>query len=133
MKNNEEIRNFKEEFSKRLDEVENRITQIKPVFMDNKLNEIFSKLDFFTARLDEIEKMANKDKVLIDSIHDLKTQVWDSSQLLSTHDKKLNGVAKDLKDSIYKFDKIYLDNLHLPGVVGDSNCRFKNFKEFIEV
>jgi hypothetical protein len=133
MTNSEELEKFKEEMLKRIIEVEKSIVYIQPRVLESKLNDVLGKFDKYTERLNEIEKMANKDKVLIDSIHDLKTREWDSQQTITNHEIKLNSVSKDLKDSISKYDKIYLENLFLPGIIGESNCRFKNMKEFIEV
>jgi len=130
---NEDNKKFKEEVCKRLTEVEKNLSQFHPKIMEAKFNEILSKLDFYSERLNEIEKMANKDKVMIDTIHDLKTNVSTSQQLISNHEMKVNTIGKELKESIKKYDKIFLDNLHLPSIIGDNNCRFRSLREFIEV
>jgi len=130
---NEDHKKFKEEVLKKMMEIEKSIVLIQPKIMETKLNEVLSKLEFYTERLNEIEKMANKDKVLIDTIHDLKTNLWDSQEQLSNHEMKLNGLSKDLKESIKKYDKIFLDNLHLPSIIGENNCRFRSLREYIEV
>jgi len=130
---NEDNKKFKEEVCKRLTDVEKNLSQFHPKIMESKFNEILSKLDFYSERLNEIEKMANKDKVLIDTIHDLKTNLSASQQQISNHEMKMNTVGKELKESIKKYDKIFLDNLHLPSIIGESNCRFRGLREFIEV
>jgi hypothetical protein len=130
---NEDNKKFKEEVCKRLTEVEKNLSQFHPKIMEAKFNEILLKLDFYSERLNEIEKMANKDKVMIDTIHDLKTNVSTSQQLISNHEMKVNTIGKELKESIKKYDKIFLDNLHLPSIIGDNNCRFRSLREFIEV
>ena len=130
---NEDNKIFREEVYKRLTEAEKYVSQFHPKIMETKFNEILSKLDFYSERLNEIEKMANKDKLVIDSIHTLKTNLLESQQHISNHEIKINGVGKELKDSIKKYDKIFLDNLHLPSIIGDNNCRFKSLREFIEV
>ena len=55
-----------------------------------------------------------------------------SAQLIK-HDIKLFHLQSEIKSAISKYDKIYLENLFLPGIIGEKNCRFKNMKEFIEV
>lgn len=131
--NNEETQKFKEQILKRIIEVEKSIINIQPRLLETRLSEVSSKLEKYTERLNEIEKMANKDKLLIDSIHDLKSWKFDAQQQISKNDVKLQGVYKDLKDTISKYDRIYLENLFLPGVVGEQNCKFRNMRDFIEV
>ena len=40
-------------------------------------------------------------------------------------------ISKALEDSIYKYDKIILENLQLPGIIG-VGCKFKNCRMFFE-
>ena len=133
MASNEEFDKFKEEILNRILEVEKNLIFTQPKIMEMRLNDCVVKLDRSVERINEIEKMTNKDKVLLDSIHDLKTREWDSHQKISSQESKLINLSREVKDTVTKYDKLYLDNLYLPGLIGDSNCRFKNMKEFIEV
>ena len=54
-----------------------------------------------------------------------------NDQMIS-YDFKITQLQKDFSNSSYKYDKIYLDNLIIPGTIGDY-CRYKNMKEYIEV
>lgn len=130
---NEDQKKFKEEVLKKLMEIEKSINLIQPKIMETKLNDVLSKLDFYSERLNEIEKMANKDKVIIDTIHDLKTNLWNSQENLSNQEIKLNLISKELKESVKKYDRIFLDNLYLPSIIGENNCRFRSLREYIEV
>ena len=124
---------FNEEVIRKIIEFEKNIEKILPRLTDTRLNDIESKLDMCNERILEMERMVNKDKLLIDSIHDLKTNVMEIQQEQSSQQNKVNTLTKDLRESTKKFDKIFLENLHLPGIIGESNCRFRHFKDFIEV
>lgn len=133
MSTNDDLYKFKEEIILRITEIEKNILKIQPKSNESQLTEIITKYEKFTERLNEIEKMANKDKVIIDSVHSLKT--WESiaQDQLSTSEIRLNAIQKELKDTTSKYDKLYLSNLFIPGVIGEHNCRFKNMREFVEV
>ena len=131
--NNEELEKLKEFIVNKTQQLENNMIKINPGAIETKLNNVISKLETYTERLNQIEIMANKDKVIIDGVHDLQTWKNDARQQISIHDVKLSGISRDLKDTSAKYDKIYLENLFLPGVIGDHNCKFKNMREFIEV
>jgi hypothetical protein len=47
-------------------------------------------------------------------------------------DIRLNSFQKEFSNACYKYDKIYLENLHLPGTIGE-NCTYKNLRDYIEV
>jgi hypothetical protein len=91
---------FKEEVCKRLMDVEKNLSQFHPKIIESRFNEILSKLNFYSERLNEIEKMANKNKVLIDTIYDMKIHLNTSQQKISNHEMKINTLGKELKDSI---------------------------------
>ena len=133
MNNNDDNNTFNEEILTRIIEIEKSVFNSHTKSSETKLTELITKYDKFTERLNEIEKMANKDKVLIDSVHSLKTWENKAQDQIATSELRLNSIYKELKDTISKYDKIYLENLFIPGVIGEHNCRFKNMNEFIEV
>ena len=47
------------------------------------------------------------------------------------HQIKIEEIRKDIDNITYKYDKIYIDNFKFPGLVGDKESRFKNFKEYV--
>ena len=97
-----------------------------------RLDDICNKHDKISIKLDELNNMVNKDKAYVDRINDLLTFQRKTQDNLNSHEIKLNGIQKNLKDACYKYDKIYLDNLNVPGVIGDF-CKFKTLRDYIEV
>lgn len=119
----------------RLLEIENQLKSNQSTLKnenENKLKEYNIRMDRFNMRIDEIENFTNINKVRLENVDDLLVFQRESSDKLITHGVKLNGIQKDIKDACSKYDKIYLENLFIPGVIGEF-CRFKNNREFVEV
>ncbi len=47
------------------------------------------------------------------------------------HQIKIEDIRKDIDNISFKYDKIYIDNFKFPGLIGDKESRFKNFKEYV--
>ena len=99
------------------------------------MKELNIKID---SKIKIIEKNQNK---LIELYVDLKrkTEIIEEIQLFKTKIEeetytqkiKLEDLKKELNDISFKYDKIYIDNFKFPGLIGDKESRFKNFKEYI--
>ena len=50
------------------------------------------------------------------------------NELLTYHDVRINNLFKDLSNACFKYVQIFLNNLVIPGKIGDS-CKNKNLKE----
>ena len=77
------------------------------------------------------EKIA-KENSKIEKIKDLEKFDQNISNDVFSLELKLNSFQKDLIFQFTKYDKIYLENLFIPGIIGD-NCKFQTMKEFVEV
>ena len=78
--------------------------------------------------LDETQAFKNK----TEKINDLIAVSKKNSDQIMTIEIKMNSLQKEFSNACYKYDKIYLDNLVIPGTIGDY-CRYKNLKEYLEV
>jgi hypothetical protein len=99
---------------------------------ESKIKDFNIRIDRFNVRVDEMELILNKNKVKLENVDDLLTFQREASEKMITQGVKMNGIYKELKDAVSKYDKIYLENLFIPGVIGEF-CRFKNNREFVEV
>ena len=70
---------------------------------------------------------SEKEQAILSQIDRLKRKVEDS---ISSNNSKISVMQKDLSNSIFKYDKIILDNLKVNGLVGDG-CPYKNLNFFI--
>ncbi len=85
-----------------------------------------------TIKLDELNDIVNTDKAYVDRIQDLLNFQKKANDQMNSHELRISNVTKSLKDTCYKYDKIYLDNLCIPGIIGEF-CRFKSIRDYIEV
>lgn len=83
-------------------------------------------------KLDQLNEMVNTDKAYVDRIEDLLSFQKRTNDQINSHELRINNMQKSLTSSCYKYDKIFLENLTIPGTIGEF-CRFKNVKEYIEV
>jgi hypothetical protein len=131
----EELNKFREEIHIKLQELELKHFNTNEFIIDKlrflTQNNDNPKENLFT-KLHEIESLMNKEKVQIDHIHGLMTFKETASDDLKHHEIKLEQIHNEIRKGFNKYDKIYLDNLYLPGVIGE-NCKFRSLKEFVEV
>lgn len=99
--------------------------------LEQKLKAYDSKLDSMTQKIAELSKMISTDNSIHEKVEQLTAYRATVESTLITHEVKQNMISKELKDAVFKYDKVILDNLLYPGVIGNS-CKFKNFKEFID-
>jgi hypothetical protein len=114
---------------------ESRISQQIALEHNNVLSSVAEQTDKYDKmgiKLNELNNMVNTDKVYVDRIDDLLQFQRKTTDQINSHELRISNVTKDLKTACYKYDKIFLDNLQIPGTIGDF-CRFKNMKEYIDV
>ena len=89
---------------------------------------------------EEIKKVIDKNNYFSDQILNIKLQnekIEDyetfkkktESQLI-THEIHLNETMKDLSNAKFKYDRIFLENLTVPGYIGQAS-QYKNVGEFL--
>ena len=106
--------NIKNEFHKyeKLIENKNMITD----FIEKEKLSLLSKAEFFNEKNKIFSEITNKEQEI-------------QKQLL-INDARLNTYKKDIEESKYRYDKIIVENLLIPGLVGNA-CKFPNLKEYI--
>ena len=91
-------------------------------------------------RILKFESIANKNKEILESIVNqkmkfekidefemFKTKIND---MIITHDIRINNSINEISQMKTKYDKIFTDNLTIPGYVGPS-CKYKSISEYI--
>ena len=112
-----------EEYSTKLDENISKITQIEKNFeiMTESININYNKIIKTQATMQsELDKLKNYDS--------FSKNVKDK---LISHEIRLNNIREDFSKATQKYDKIYLDNLELPGFIGRCT-KYKNCQIFFE-
>jgi hypothetical protein len=129
---NPEFQKFKNEIISIMKETENKI-ELKFNSHSEKISNIESK---YTTNMEKIfiqtnELITNQANynVIFDKIKNFDNFISKTNDFLTSHEIRLNSLSNDYYKSVQKYDKIYLDNLLLPGFIGEC-CKYKNVKEF---
>ena len=129
----QELIRFKEELLKELREYKSNTT--KNVYNEfNKYSELIEKVNTkmsylqqeksaFYLKSEFIQEKCN----ILENISIIQSELKNQIRL---NEVQMQMIKKDLEDSLYRYDKAIVDNLQVPGLVGNS-CRFPNLKEYI--
>ena len=90
---------------------------------NNKMDFIEKEKSTFVQKADYTQDKNNIYLEISNSNTELKKQIM-------VEDVQITTIKKDIEEIIYKYDKTIIDNLQIPGLVGNS-CRFPNLKEYI--
>lgn len=99
--------------------------------MMSKFQSIEIKLKEIGEKLAIISDSTNVLNIKITKIDDLSNNISKIKDQITSQEIRLNNTTKDLGEACYKYDKMYLDNLILPGQIGEC-CKFKNLREFLD-
>ena len=138
---NEQNKNIKKELLFFKDDILKDL-KIVETTINSKYNEyqqsIKQKLKYYEDKIEQltekIETFANSSmqntylEERIDNLYKFKSKI--SEQVL-TNEMKLDSTYKDLKDSIFKYDKLFSDSVIYPGIIGNL-CKYKTFHEFMD-
>ncbi len=127
---------LKEELLNEIREAENR-TKSSNKDLENEVNNQLNQfVDGFNENKQKIVDLQNfnatvKVKVL-DHVNELLTFKTNTSEDLFTQSIQINNMQKDFSSTTEKLDKMYLENLILPGKIGE-HCQYQNLREYLEV
>ena len=131
---NEELNKFKDEILIYLSERNNHymslIKHFKDKMEENKLeyiNQINNISLNYNSILSSQALLNNK----LDKFSNFELFINKTNDQLITHEIRINNLYSDFIKSTQKYDKIYLDNLELPGYIGKF-AKFKNCQMFFE-
>ena len=131
-----ELLYFKEEVLKdvrfELEKVTSRLDNQKDSFSEK----IISFETKFTAMTEKIINLSNsifEDKSLKEKVSKFMDFQQNTKDILILHDSKIKTLSKNLLDSINRIDLFINNNILYNDVIGPTtNCKFKNFHEFID-
>ena len=131
---NEELNKFKDEILIYLYQ-RNRhymalIKHFQDKFEENK-KEYIDQINTITQNYNSIISSQASLNNKIDKISNFELFINKTNDQLITHEIRINNLSSDFIKSTQKYDKIYLDNLELPGYIGKF-AKFKNCQAFFE-
>jgi len=135
MNTNDQLNKFKEEILAKLKENENKMIDSQVIIrshVDKKMSNFDKRCDEFNLRVTDVQNITISQKEKIEKVNELMKYKQNSSDQLFTLELKTGNLEKELSNACNKYDRHYLDNMVLPGTIGDY-CKYKNLKEYLEV
>ena len=131
---NEELNKFKDEILLYLNERNNHFLTLIKYFQD-KMNETREE---YTSQLELINQnyeaiLSSQASIInkVEKISNIELFMNKTNDQIVTHEIRINNISQDFIKAVQKYDKIYLDNLELPGYIGKF-AKFKNCQNFFD-
>ena len=99
------------QFNAKLDETKSLISKNK-----NELTQFITKEEFQEEKKDILNKEKNQ-KIIDEKLTSIEIQI--------------SAIRKEINEACYKYDKIFIEQLTLPGIIGDK-CKYKSIKDYIK-
>ena len=131
---NDELNKFKDEILSYLNERNQHYMSLINYFYDKILEnqkEYISQINNISQNYNSILSSQASLNNKIDKAVKFELFINKTNDQLITHEIRLNNLSSDFIKSTQKYDKIYLDNLELPGYIGKF-AKYKNCQAFFE-
>ena len=99
--------------------------------LSKKIEELTTQLETTNTKFDHAISKQNENKLKMEKIESLLAFQNKANDMLTTHEIRINNAIKDLENAKYKYDKIFIDNLTVPGYIGEF-CTFKTMRDYID-
>lgn len=111
-------------------QVNGRITSINQL-LTTKMSDYDSKFEKMSENIAELISQIAQRKYDADRVEELISMKNKFSDQIIESQSKIAIIEKTLESSLFKYDKIILDNLKVPGLIGNS-CKFKNCASYFK-
>jgi len=131
---NEELNKFKDDILLYLSERNQHYMSLIKLFkekIDENKKEYNNKINSVTQNYNSILSSQATLNNSIEKISNFELFINKTNDQLITHEIRINNLSTDFIKSTQKYDKIYLDNLELPGYIGKF-AKYKNCQVFFE-
>jgi tRNA U34 5-carboxymethylaminomethyl modifying enzyme MnmG/GidA len=122
----EDIRRLENELLGKIKKLENRLnSKIELVSSENKnkFEEMENKIKSTNTKFEHFVEKNEENRIKIEKIDNLLKFESKTKDILMTQDIKLTSVSKDIESMKLKYDKFLIDNLTVPGFIGDY-CKY---------
>ena len=120
---NEQLRDTETKISKQLLSYDNKVNTLETELL-NKINHINT---LYNTLSDSIALLTNR----LDRLNGYESFTLRTTDQLVSHEIRITNATNELNKAIQKYDKIYVDNLLLPGYIGEY-CKYKNVPAFFD-
>ena len=125
---------FQNEILKDMKTMENRINEKISNISKNFKNAtliIEQKYQSFKLKIDKINKTLESNNIIEEMNNKLDKFNSKLEETTMTNNTKIASFEKDLSNACYKYDKIFLNNISSPGLIGDG-CPYATMRAFLE-
>ena len=118
------IKTVESGLSNKIDLIAAQINQ-KMLMINEKMDSMSSEYKHLTSNLSEY-------KFKLDKVDQFTSFQNKANDLLTTHDIRINSMMSELSSAKIKYDKIFIDNLTVPGYIGEFS-QYKTLREYLSV
>ena len=125
---------FKDDILKDLRILENKIYEDISIQKDEqqyKLNLYEQKIESQTQKIAYLSNLITESKQKTSVEENIEKFKLKTEEDLAKIELKINLIQKEIRDGLYKFDKLFSETVLYPGIIG-YECRFSNFHSFID-
>ena len=131
---NPEVVQVKDELLAKISELEAKLTlklQQQSTESTNNFITYATKLNDLDQKYTTLNSGIAEQKVKLTKIDDFDAFKRKADDQLITHEIRLNNTMKDLANAKFKYDKMFIDNLTVPGYVGECS-QYKTMRDYID-
>ena len=125
---------FKEDILKSIKVIENKLTQkisTHTTEMNDTLTAYNKNFEHVYQKIKDLAELITTDNTTLDKVAALLTFKASTIENLTAIDVKQSRIDVDLQNAMFKYDKIILEHILYPSVIG-SNCRFRTMHDFVD-
>ena len=105
-------------------------TEMENHYKEEFENEILKKFNSIEAINKALSESIISINVKLDKFNELDLFKKKAESQLITHEIRINNTILDLNESKFKYDKIFIDNLTVPGIIGPQ-AQYKTLRDYL--
>ncbi len=131
----DETRRLENELLGVIKKLENKINikiELLTSEQEEKFENIVNEIKKINTKFEHLIETNEDNKLKLEKIENFQKFQSKAKDQLTTHEIKINTISKDLENTKFKYDKYFIDNLTVPGIIGDF-CKYHSLKDYLEV
>lgn len=131
---NSELAEIKNELLAKIQELESKLSlqiQVQTSETNQNFIDYSTRLNDLSEKYTSLSSSVTEQKVKIAKIDDFESFKRKADDQLITHEIRLANTMKDLANAKFKYDKMFIENLTVPGYIGECS-QYKTMREYID-